>query len=344
MKSPNHKTNNNKSFALGRTLTITLCLTIAIFALPAYAVTNELVGSAESHSIEKYDSSGNWIKTFASTGPYYAVGFAASPITGDVFASTFTSTILRYTKTGASFGPKGAYWSTFNMASLVGSNPPQALLFDSSGDLFLATNYGEDGYVVAIFKYSAKELLKEAPVPVGPPIVTTIEQGGQMALDAFGDICIASWYAPQGVQCYNPSTGALVYDYSSEFLNAGIEPIGLAFGPNNILTVSSLFSGQVFAEPAARTGPLNLIATGTVQPAEVGFLAVDSSGNLYLPEWHNVGARYGGQPPDYCTYYSCQDYDTSSDVVYEINPNTGAITNFVSNHLWGPFQMIFVPF
>jgi hypothetical protein len=154
---------NSKRFALGKTLTVTLCLTIALFALPAYAVTNELVGSAESHSIEKYDSSGNWIKTFASTGPYYPVGIAASPITGDVFAATLTSTILRYTKTGASFGPSGSYWSTFNMSSQVGSNPLQALLFDASGDLYLATNYGEsgDGYTVEIFEYSAKELLKK---------------------------------------------------------------------------------------------------------------------------------------------------------------------------------------
>jgi DNA-binding beta-propeller fold protein YncE len=339
-------TKNNKRFALGKTLTVTLCLAIAIVALPAYAVTNELVGSAESHSIEKYDSNGNWIKTFASTGPYYTVGFAASPITGDVFVSTFTSTILRYTKAGAPFGPKGSYWRTFNMSSLVGSNPPQALLFNSSGDLYLATNFGEtgDGYTVEIFEYTAKELLKEAPVPVGPPITTTIEQGGQMAWDAFGDLCIASWYAPQTVQCFNPSTGALVFDYAAEIQAQHIQPGGLAFNSDNILTVASLFTGEVYTEAAARVGPMKLLATGTVQPAEVGFLAVDSSGNFYLPEWHNVAARYGGQPPDYCTYYSCQDSDTSSDIVYEINPTSGAISNFVSNHLWGPYQMIFVPF
>ncbi len=333
-------TKNNTRFAFGKALTVAFCLTIALLALPAYAVTNVLVGSAESHSIEKYDSSGNWMKTFASTGPYWTAGFAASPITGDVFASTFTGTILRYTKSGASFGPKGSYWSTFNMSSLVGSNPPQALLFDSSGDLYLATNYGEsgDGYTVEIFEYSAKELTKEAPVPVGPPILTPVTQGGQMAWDAFGDICIASWYS-ETVQCYNPSTRALVYDYYSEVHGAGIEPAGLAFGPGNILTVSSLFTGEVYVEAAARTGPMNLIATGTVQPAEVGFLAADSAGNLYLPEWHNVAARYSG-----CTFYQCIDSDTSSDIVYEINPTSGAITNFASNHLWGPYQMIFVPF
>jgi len=337
-------TKNKKRFALARTLTVTLCLTIALLALPAYAATNELVGSAESHSIEKYDSNGNWIKTFASTGPYYTVGFAASPITGDVFVSTFTATILRYTKTGASFGPKGAYWNTFNMSALVGVNPPQALLFDSSGNLYLATNYGEDGYVVEIFEYSAKELLKKTPVPVGPPITTTIEQGGQMAWDAFGDLCIASWYAPQTVQCFNPSTGALVFDYAAEIQAQHIQPDGLAFNSDNILTVASLFTGEVYTEAAARVGPMKLLATGNIQPAQVGFLAVDSSGNLYLPEWHNVAARYGGQPPDYCTYYSCQDYDTTSDIVYKIDPTKGAITNFISNHLWGPYQMIFVSF
>jgi hypothetical protein len=338
-------TNSNERFALVQNLTVVLCPAIALFDLSAHAVTNELVGSAESHSIERFDNNGNWIKTFASAGPYYTVGFAASPVNGGVFVSTFTATVLRYTNRGASFGPNGSYWSTFNMSSLVGANPSQALLLDSSGDLILATNYGESGsgYTVESFDYSYKELKKEAPVPIGPPIKTTIEEGGQSAWDVLGNLCIASWYSPQGAQCYNPITRALAYDYSSEFLNQGIEPVGLAFGPSNILTVSSLFSGQVFAETTPRIEPLNLIVTGTVQPAEVGFLAVDRTGNLYLPEWHNVAARYRGQPPDFCTYYSCQDADTRSDIVYKIDPASGAVTNFISNHLWGPYQMIFVP-
>jgi hypothetical protein len=87
--------NNNTTSAPGKTLTAILCLTLGLLALPAYAVTNELVGSAESHSIEKFDSTGNWVKTFASTGPYYPVGIAASPLTGDVFAATLTATVLR---------------------------------------------------------------------------------------------------------------------------------------------------------------------------------------------------------------------------------------------------------
>jgi hypothetical protein len=62
---------------------VSLCLAIAIFASPAYAVTNELVGSSESHSIEKFDSAGNWTNTFASTGPWISMGIAASPVTDD---------------------------------------------------------------------------------------------------------------------------------------------------------------------------------------------------------------------------------------------------------------------
>jgi|HubBroStandDraft_5_1064220.scaffolds.fasta_scaffold13431_2 hypothetical protein len=337
-----HRNPNNQRFALAKTLAATLCLTTGFLALPAYAVTNELVGSAESHSIEKYDSNGNWIKTFASTGPYYPVGIAASPITGDVFAATLTATVLRYTKSGASFGPKGAYWSTFNMTSLVGSNPPEALLFDPSGNLYVATNYGESGYVVKIFEYSAKELLKETPVPTpGSPIVTTIGQAGQMAWDANGNLCIDSWYYPEGVQCYNPGTHALTFSYAPEIQAAALEPLGIAFGPGDILTVSNLFTGGVYVEGTAQVGPMNLVATGTVQPADVGFLAVDSDGNLYLPEWHNVNARFAN-----CVapFYSCQDYDVSSDIVYKIDPTNGTLTNFISNHLWGPYQMIFVSF
>jgi DNA-binding beta-propeller fold protein YncE len=236
-----HRNTNNKRFALGKTLTATLCLTIALLALPAYAVTNELVGSAESHSIEKFDSTGNWIKTFASTGPYYPVGIAVSPLTGDVFATTLTDTILRYTKGGTPLGQSGSFWDTFNTVAVTAGNPPEALLFDANGNLYVAT-------------------------------------------------------------------------------------------------------GEVYTEAVAGVGPMNQLATGTVQPAEVGFLAVDSSGNLYLPEWHNVAARYGGAAPYFCTYYSCQDYDVTSDMVYEINPTSGAQFNFVKYRLWGPYQMIFVPF
>jgi len=332
---------NNQRFTLRQTLIVKLCLTIAILALPAYAVTNELVGSSESHSIEKFDSSGNWIKTFASTGPWISVGIAASPITGNVFAATATSLILRYTKTGIPLGSGGSYWNTFDLSSLVGSNPVESLLFDPSGNLYVATIYGTNGYQVMIFKYSASQLSKKKPAPAGSPwpIVTTTGRGDQMAWDVSGNICIASFASPNTVQCYNPGTGALAFDYASEIQPKSIQPVGLAFGPNNNLIANSVFPGEIWVEATARAGPMNELASGMV--GDVGWLTVDSAGTLYMPSFHNAEARYGN-----CTapFYACMDYDFSSDVVYKIDPSSGAVTNFISTHLWGPYQMIFVPF
>jgi hypothetical protein len=147
-------------FAIGKASMATLCLTIAIVIPPAYSVTNELVASSESHSIEKFDSSGNWIRTFASTGPWISLGIASSPVTGDVFVATITSTILRYNKSGFPFGPKGIYWSTFSLASLVGGNPIEGLLFDSSGNLYVSTYYGTSGYQVEIFRFCGGSIVE----------------------------------------------------------------------------------------------------------------------------------------------------------------------------------------
>jgi hypothetical protein len=326
---------------IGKNSVVSLCLAIAIFILPAYAVTNELVGSSESHSIEKFDSTGKWIRTFASTGPWISMGIAASPATDDVFVATITPTILRYNKSGAQFGPGGSYWTTFNIAALVGSNPIGSLLFDSSGNLYVSTIYGTSGYQVEIFKFTAAQLLTKTPVPSGPPIITTAGRGDQMAWDVFGDICIASFIAPNTVQCYNPNTFALVFDYAAEIQAAGMQPVGLAFGPNNNLTANSVFTGEIWTEAVEQSGPMKLVASGMIE--DVGWLAVDSSGMLYMPSFNNPGARYETSPY-VCYFYSCMDYDFNSDVVYKIDPGTGTVTNFITQHIWGPYQMIFVSF
>jgi hypothetical protein len=69
-----------------------------------------------------------------------------------------------------------------------------------------------------------------------------------MAWDVFGNICIASFIAPNTVQCYNRTTAVLTHDYASEIQAASIQPVGLRFGPNNNLTVNSVFNGQVWVE------------------------------------------------------------------------------------------------
>jgi DNA-binding beta-propeller fold protein YncE len=329
-------------FTIGKTSIAALFLTIAVLALPAYSVTNELVGSSESHSIEKFDNNGNWIKTFASTGPWIPLGIAASPVTEDVFVVTNTATnILRYKKSGALFGPKGAYWSTFSLPASANDNPAQSLLFDSSGNLYVSTAYGTSGYQVEIFEYPASQLSKMSPVPTGSPIITTAGRGDQMAWDVFGNLCIASFAAPNTVQCYDPATGTLTFDYASEIQAQGIQPDGLAFGPNNNLIANSLFTGEIWAEATEQVGPMNLLASGMVY--DLGWIAVDSAGELYAPSFNNPGGRYNSEPYP-CYFYACMDTDFSSDVVYKIDPGSGTVTNFITNHIWGPYQMIFVPF
>lgn len=329
-----------------------LCLMLALLAMPAGAVVNELVGSSESHSVEKFDSAGTWLNTFASTGPWIPFGLGVSPVTNDVFVATEMASstpvkenvILRYTPGGAPFGPGGAYWSTFDLYSQFGSNPVESILFDSSGDLYVASHYGTSGYQVVILRFPAVQLINKTPVPAGAPILTTVGRGDQMAWDRFGDICIASFIAPATVQCYNPTSGALVFDYAGEFAGfvPTIQPVGLAFGPNNNLYVSSVFAGQIVFEQIERTGPMISLATGLV--SNIGYIATDSAGFLYVPSYHNPGGRYEAAPPNDCTFYSCMDYDTRSDVVYKINPSNGSVTKFITKHIWGPYDLIFVPF
>ena len=63
--------------------------------------------------------------------------------------------------------------------------------------------------------------------------------------------------------------------------------------------------------------------------------------DVVLAQLLRSGSRYEGSDP--CYVYSCMDYDFNSDVVYKIDPTTGTVTNFITNYIWGPYQMIFVP-
>jgi hypothetical protein len=75
---------------------------------------------------------------------------------------------------------------------------------------------------------------------------------------------------------------------------------------------------------------------------DVLFLTLDSLG-LYVPYFHNADPRADGcLLGSGAAAYACNDYDFTTDTVYKVNPNTGRSGKFITSHLWGPYQMIFV--
>jgi outer membrane protein assembly factor BamB len=303
-------------------------LGLAPGASPALAQESILVASSTSHSIERFSPTGTWIGTFATTGPYEPVSLAQSPLTGEIFASTlsapggnFLATILQYQKSGQF----SANWSTFTLpASEIPST--QSLLFDKSGNLWVATAYGfpvaQEGYPVtpiSIYEYAAASLAAANPSPVFT-ITTYLYRGNQMAFDAKGNLCISSW-ADETVRCFNPSTGAQTFDYNAEILASGlsIQPAGLAFDASDQLYLPSTFAGQVAYETVPHVGPIALLGSGMTP--ELSFIAL-KGGNLYVPTY-NTSAGF------------------NPDTVYEVNASTGAVTSFITNHVWGAYQLIF---
>jgi DNA-binding beta-propeller fold protein YncE len=298
------------------------------FGLFSLTWADTLVSSSESHSIEWFSNRGVWQDTFATTGARTPLGLAVSPVNGDVYVATFTGTILRY----HSNERPTANWDTFNIP--FDGNVVESLLFDKSGNLWVATYFGESGYVANLYKYSAASLKQPNPAPVDT-IPTGLRRGNQMAFDRLGDLCIAS-FLNETVRCFDLNTHMQAFDYGAEL--TGIEPAGIAFDGGNHLYVANVFTGQVLKEQTPHAGPFNILAQSLT--AEIEFLAMRSTG-LYVPSFHNADARLSG-----CILgtgaaaYACNDYDFTSDTVYNIDPITGAVTTFLSTHAWGPYQSV----
>jgi hypothetical protein len=283
-----------------------------------------LVAAQESHSIEWFNNAGVWIDTFASTGARTPSGIAADPLNGDIVAATFTNTILRFTNEGKPL-------AGCTLPASDGGNVVESVLFDGSGDLYVSTHWGKGtGDVVSIHKYT-KPIAYPNCVP-SKTYTTTLQRGDQLAFDAHGDICIAS-FIDENVQCFNQA-GTQVFDYQSE-INSVIEPVGLAFDASNRLYLDSAFNGDVIAETNAHSAPFRHLS-GSLTPT-LGYLTLRGN-TLYVPSFFNDNARYNS-----CSFYACQDNRFVPDTIYRLDTSTtpATVTQFITDHIYGPVQLIF---
>jgi hypothetical protein len=292
---------------------------------------NILVSSVRSNSIEQFTTSGTWMSTFATTGPYSPSAIAQSPLTGEIFVATelngqVTNVILRY-KVNGKFD---ANWDTFAVA--CGSNCPapgtDSLLFDPSGNLYVATAYGLDLHgPIAIFEYPAASLNAPNPQPLTNPIHANMYRGNQMAFDLSGNLCIAG-FIDEDVQCFNRITHLQTKDYRAEIHAAGlgIEPGGLAFDGEGRMYLTSIFTGQVVKETKAG-GPIVVLANLISVPNLVNGNMVLSGDDLIVP-----------------TYLYPAPTVSTPDAVYSVSTTTGAVADFIkggappllgNDHLWG---------
>ena len=299
-----------------------------------------LVSSIRSSSIEQFATNGTWLRTFATTGPYAPVSLAQSPLTGEVFATTqwtsgqaigqLTNIILRYQVNGQF----DTNWDTFQVVcnAPCPTSETQSIAFDSSGNLWVATAYGQDlGGPIYIFKYLAAELTLPNPQAQPNPILANMYRGNQMAFIGT-NICIAG-FIDEDVQCFNTSTGKLTKDFRAEISAAGlgIEPGGLAFDKEGRMYLTSIFNGQVVGETAPG-GPIVALATLTSPPNLV-------NGNLVFADGYLFVATYYYPPPTVST----------PDAVYAVS-TSGTVSNFIvgaappnlgNDHLWGANWVIF---
>lgn len=300
-----------------------------------------LVSSTRSSSLEQFTPTGTWVRTFATTGPYAPVATAQSPLTGEIFVTTewnsgagagqLSNVILRYEANGHF----DTNWDTFTIVCNVTcpSSSTQSLLFDSSGNLYVATAYGTNGGgPIYIFKYLAADLTLPNPLPQPSPIVANLYRGNQMAFNAGGNLCIASFIGLE-VQCFNTSTGALTKDYGAEIQGAGlsIEPGGLAFDAYDRMYLTSIFTGQVVKEEKPG-GPIVVLATLISAPNLLNGNLVLRYGELYVP-----------------TYYYPPPTLSTPDAIYQVS-TSGTVTDFIvggappalgNDHIWGANWLIF---
>lgn len=218
---------------------------------------NLLVGGTDPGSgnnvVNEYDSSGNFVRTFAQVNGRDLVNGPGS----DVLVAAAGGGVLRFN--GTTGAPLGSFTSgyTFTSAQGVAFAGPSGNLFalDQIGTSAASRVVEFDGVTGAYVRIIASSLVFPFDLGVGPNGHVFATQ-----LQAFG--------APADVTEYDPVSGALVGSYDSPTSSFGI---GLDFNPGSGHLVASLRNPDGFSEFAISAGYLNGYSVAGWQPNKLAF-------------------------------------------------------------------------
>jgi len=141
---------------------------------------------------------------------------------------------------------------------------PQALVFDASGNLFVANEPG------SVSEYAAP--YNQAPTA----IASGINHPQALALDAHGDLFVANGSGSNTVTVYSPPYGGSPSTTISANVN---DPVSLALDPSGDLFVVNSAANTVTEYAPPYTSPPTVISKGLNTPSS---MALDPHGDLFV--------------------------------------------------------------